>query len=131
MTQTFIDTIVVCSITGFVIVATGAWTQHDPETGAAFTGAPLTTVAFSTRPAGKWGGGIVAIGARALRVLHHPGLEEVLTARRGHRVPDRGQVDPPLSVLFFVAGLLLRGWVLSPSDEHQRASSWSGTSLTL
>jgi Na+/alanine symporter len=31
MTQTFIDTIVVCSLTGFAIIATGAWmriTRH-------------------------------------------------------------------------------------------------------
>jgi AGCS family alanine or glycine:cation symporter len=62
MTQTFIDTIVVCSITGFVIVATGAWTATNPETGAAFTGAPLTAVAFSTGLPGQWGGYIVAIG---------------------------------------------------------------------
>ena len=33
MTQTFIDTIVVCSMTGFTIIATGAWMQVDPATG--------------------------------------------------------------------------------------------------
>jgi AGCS family alanine or glycine:cation symporter len=62
MTQTFIDTIVVCSLTGFAIIATGAWTQVDPATGAAFTGAPLTARAFSTGLPGSWGGGIVAVG---------------------------------------------------------------------
>jgi AGCS family alanine or glycine:cation symporter len=55
MTQTFIDTIVVCSITGFVIIATGAW-----QSGA--TGAALTTSAFSTGLPGSWGGVIVAVG---------------------------------------------------------------------
>jgi AGCS family alanine or glycine:cation symporter len=55
MTQTFIDTIVVCSITGFVIIATGSW-----RSGA--TGAALTTSAFSTGLPGSWGGVIVAVG---------------------------------------------------------------------
>lgn len=55
MTQTFIDTIVVCSVTGFVIIATGAW-----KTGA--TGAALTTTAFSTGLPGSWGGIIVTVG---------------------------------------------------------------------
>jgi AGCS family alanine or glycine:cation symporter len=65
MTQTFIDTIVVCSITGFTIIATGAWMAVDPATGAAYTGAPLTVKAFSTGLPGDWGGAIVSIG-RAL-----------------------------------------------------------------
>ena len=55
MTQTFIDTIVVCSITGFTIIATGAW-----QSGA--TGAALTTQAFSTGLPGASGGVIVALG---------------------------------------------------------------------
>ncbi|MGH9340207.1 MAG: alanine/glycine:cation symporter family protein [Acidobacteriota bacterium] len=55
MTQTFIDTLVVCSVTGFVIIATGAW-----KTGA--TGAALTTAAFSTGLPGSWGGIIVSLG---------------------------------------------------------------------
>jgi AGCS family alanine or glycine:cation symporter len=62
MTQTFIDTIVVCSITGFTIVATGAWTMTDPATGQALTGAPLTVAAFSHGLPGSWGGYIVALG---------------------------------------------------------------------
>lgn len=62
MTQTFIDTIVVCSMTGFVIVATGAWMKMDPDTGKALTGAPLTAQAFSTGLPGDWGHYIVAIG---------------------------------------------------------------------
>ena len=62
MTQTFIDTIVVCSMTGFVIIATNSWTHVDPGTGAGFTGSPLTIHAFSTGLPGYWGGAIVAIG---------------------------------------------------------------------
>jgi AGCS family alanine or glycine:cation symporter len=55
MTQTFIDTIVVCSLTGFVILSTGAW-----NTGA--TGAELTTLAFSNGLPGSSGGIVVAVG---------------------------------------------------------------------
>ncbi len=55
MTQTFIDTIVVCTFTGFVIISTGAWTSGE-------TGAPLTSMAFSQGLPGEWGGLIVAIG---------------------------------------------------------------------
>lgn len=55
MTQTFIDTIVVCSVTGFVIIATGEWTSGR-------TGAPLTTAAFSHGLPGTSGGIIVALG---------------------------------------------------------------------
>ncbi|CAN5772451.1 sodium:alanine symporter family protein [soil metagenome] len=62
MTQTFIDTIVVCSLTGFAIIATGAWTRISPLTGEALTGAPLTIQAFSTGLPGTWGGYIVAGG---------------------------------------------------------------------
>lgn len=62
MTQTFIDTIVVCSMTGFVIIATGAWMEIDPATGKAFNGSPMTIQAFSTGLPGSWGGAIVSIG---------------------------------------------------------------------
>ena len=55
MTQTFIDTIVVCTITGFAIIATGAW-----QSGV--SGAPLTIQAFSTGLPGTWGGYIVSTG---------------------------------------------------------------------
>ncbi|MEP0828906.1 MAG: sodium:alanine symporter family protein [bacterium] len=55
MTQTFIDTIVVCSFTGFVILSTGVWTNGQ-------TGAPLTAAAFSAGLPGQWGGIIVALG---------------------------------------------------------------------
>ncbi len=62
MTQTFIDTIVVCSMTGFVIIATGSWTKVDPTTGLGFTGSPLTVEAFSTGLPGTSGGVVVSIG---------------------------------------------------------------------
>lgn len=54
MTGTFLDTIIVCSITGLVLAITGVW-----ETGQ--TGAALTTAAFNKGLPGP-GGIIVAIG---------------------------------------------------------------------
>jgi AGCS family alanine or glycine:cation symporter len=54
MTQTFIDTIVVCSFTGLTILVTGAWEQG-------LNGAPLTAAAFSHGLPGEWGGYIVTI----------------------------------------------------------------------
>lgn len=54
MTQTFIDTIVVCSITGFVIISTGLWQSGQ-------TGAELTSMAFSDALGGL-GSAIVSIG---------------------------------------------------------------------
>jgi AGCS family alanine or glycine:cation symporter len=54
MTQTFIDTIVVCSFTGLVILVTGVW-----ESGK--TAAALTEHAFSHGLPGTWGGIVVAI----------------------------------------------------------------------
>ena len=54
MTGTFIDTIIVCTITGLVIVSTGAW-----NTGQ--TGAELTVAAFSSGLPGDSGGAIIAI----------------------------------------------------------------------
>ena len=55
MTQTFIDTLIVCSITGFVIIGSGMWTSGE-------TGAALTAVAFSTGLPGEFGAYIVAVG---------------------------------------------------------------------
>jgi len=54
MTQTFIDTIVVCSLTGFVILTSGIWKQG-------LTGAELTAHSFSTALPGSSGGIVVAI----------------------------------------------------------------------
>ena len=56
MTQTFIDTIVVCSLTGFVIISSGLWSSTD------YDGAALTTHAFNNSLPGNIGGIIVAIG---------------------------------------------------------------------
>ncbi|MEW6662417.1 MAG: alanine/glycine:cation symporter family protein [Bacillota bacterium] len=54
MTGTFLDTIIVCSVTGLVLALTGVW-----ETG--IKGAPLTTKAFEIGLPG-FGGYIVAVG---------------------------------------------------------------------
>lgn len=54
MTQTFIDTIIVVSMTGLVILTTGVWQGGS-------TGAALTSEGFSTGLPGSWGGVIVAI----------------------------------------------------------------------
>lgn len=55
MTQTFIDTLIVVTMTGLTIVVTGAWTSGE-------TGAPLTTKAFSHGLPGEWGGIVVTVG---------------------------------------------------------------------
>jgi AGCS family alanine or glycine:cation symporter len=55
MTQTFIDTIVVCSITGLILIVTGTWSVGE-------TGATLTSIAFQKGLPGQWGHFIVAIG---------------------------------------------------------------------
>ncbi len=47
MLGTFIDTLVICSMTGLVIVIAKGWTAVDPATGMAYTGAPLTSFAFA------------------------------------------------------------------------------------
>ncbi|NLV78920.1 MAG: sodium:alanine symporter family protein [Rhodococcus sp.] len=54
MTQTFIDTIIVVTFTGMVIITTGAW-----KSGA--EGATMTSVAFAEGLGGDWGNWIVAI----------------------------------------------------------------------
>jgi AGCS family alanine or glycine:cation symporter len=54
MTQTFIDTIVVCSFTGIVIIASGVWSSGE-------TGASLSTLAFEQGIPKKIGNYIVAI----------------------------------------------------------------------
>ncbi|MBN1224057.1 MAG: sodium:alanine symporter family protein [Candidatus Aminicenantes bacterium] len=55
MTQTFIDTIVVCTMTGLVLLTSGLWT-----TGV--TGAELTTLAFDEALPGGGGRIIVSLG---------------------------------------------------------------------
>ncbi|MBD3376380.1 amino acid carrier protein [candidate division KSB1 bacterium] len=55
MTQTFIDTIIVCSLTGFVILSSGKWTTG-------LTGAELTTLSFRSALPGQMGGLVVSVG---------------------------------------------------------------------
>lgn len=55
MTQTFIDTIIVCTLTGFVILASGLWQSGE-------TGSVLTTMAFSALLPGRWGELTVTLG---------------------------------------------------------------------
>jgi alanine or glycine:cation symporter, AGCS family len=54
MTQTFIDTLVLVSFTGLVIIVTGVWTSGE-------TGAVLTRLAFEAGLPGQWGGIIVTL----------------------------------------------------------------------
>jgi AGCS family alanine or glycine:cation symporter len=53
MTQTFIDTLIVCTMTGLVLILTGAWSNGE-------TGAELTTIAFQSAMPG--GALIVTVG---------------------------------------------------------------------
>ncbi len=55
MLGTFIDTIIICSITGLVILVTGAWQGGQ-------NGAALSSQAFSAGLPGAWGQYIVSIG---------------------------------------------------------------------
>ncbi|MGB5179819.1 MAG: alanine/glycine:cation symporter family protein [Gammaproteobacteria bacterium] len=57
MMEPFIDTLVICTLTGLVIVVTGAW----QESGDALMGAALTAYAFSNT-IGDAGGMVVGIG---------------------------------------------------------------------
>jgi len=61
MTQTFIDTIIVVSFTGLVIVTTGAWHEVDPATGEQISAALMTAVAFSHGLGTTWGPWIVTM----------------------------------------------------------------------
>lgn len=54
MTQTFIDTLVVCSFTGIAIIASGAWDSG-------INGAGLTQLAFDNGMAGNTGSTIIAV----------------------------------------------------------------------
>ena len=61
MTQTFIDTIIVVSFTGLVIVTTGAWHEVDPATGEQISAALMTAAAFSHGLGTTWGPWIVTV----------------------------------------------------------------------
>ncbi len=56
MTGTFLDTLVVCSLTALALSATGVWTSGE-------TGVALTIQAFSHGLPGNWGPMIVTLGA--------------------------------------------------------------------
>ncbi len=53
--EVFVDTIVVCLLTGLVILSTGAWTSGE-------TGAALSLQAFEIGLPGAWGGLVVSVG---------------------------------------------------------------------
>jgi AGCS family alanine or glycine:cation symporter len=55
MTQTFIDTIIVVTFTGLVVVCSGVWDQGEDRAGT------MTSDAFSEALPGDWGGNIVTI----------------------------------------------------------------------
>ncbi len=55
MTQTFIDTLVVCTMTGLVLILTGTWNSGK-------NGAALTSFAFQNGLPGYWGDLIVTLG---------------------------------------------------------------------
>lgn len=59
MTQTFIDTIIVVSFTGLVIITTGSWHEVDPATGEQISAALMTAAAFAHGMPGQWGPWIV------------------------------------------------------------------------
>ena len=61
MTQTFIDTIIVVTCTGLVIVTTGTWSATD-ESGELLSPAVMTGEAFSHGLPGDWGHIVVTIG---------------------------------------------------------------------
>lgn len=61
MCGTFIDTIVVCTITGLAIASSGALGTVDPSTGKMYEGAALTIAAFESA-LGKTGGILVTVG---------------------------------------------------------------------
>lgn len=62
MTQTFIDTLVVVSFTGLVIITTGVWKAVDPATGEQISAALMTGEAFTHGLPGQWGHWVVTIG---------------------------------------------------------------------
>ncbi len=62
MTQTFIDTIIVVTCTGLVIITTGAWNYINPETGEQIKASLMTGYAFTFGLPGEWGHWIVTIG---------------------------------------------------------------------
>jgi alanine or glycine:cation symporter, AGCS family len=113
MTQTFIDTIIVCSLTGFAIIATGAWMQINPATGAALTGAPLTIQAFSTGLPGTWGGYIVSTGLALFAFSTILGWAYYGERNVEYLLGERAIL--PYRILFILAAFL-GAWVLGLPD---------------
>ena len=62
MTQTFIDTIIVVTMTGLVIVTTGAYKLVDPDTGEQMSAALMTGEGFAAGLPGQWGHWVVTLG---------------------------------------------------------------------
>jgi alanine or glycine:cation symporter, AGCS family len=113
MTQTFIDTIVVCSLTGFAIIATGAWMQTSQITGMGLTGAPLTIQAFSTGLPGAWGGYIVSTGLALFAFSTILGWAYYGERNIEYLLGERAIL--PYRLLFIVAAFL-GAWVLTLPD---------------
>ena len=122
MTQTFIDTIVVCSLTGFAIIATGAWMQVNPLTGQAFTGAPLTIRAFSTGLPGSWGGYIVATSLALFAFSTILGWAYYGERNIEYLLGARSIL--PYRILYIVAAFL-GSWVLSLPDLRGFQLIWN------
>ncbi|GHD07411.1 alanine/glycine:cation symporter family protein [Zhihengliuella salsuginis] len=61
MTQTFIDTIIVVTCTGLVIISTGVWQATDAA-GEQISAGLMTGEAFATALPGEWGHWIVTLG---------------------------------------------------------------------
>lgn len=61
MTQTFIDTIIVVSITGLTIVVSESWASIDPLTGEHTNAALMTAMAFEHGLPGHWGYTVVSV----------------------------------------------------------------------
>lgn len=59
MTQTFIDTLVVCTLTALIILSSGSWTETGVD-GNALTGLALTAEAFS-KCYGTWGKHLISL----------------------------------------------------------------------
>lgn len=62
MTQTFIDTIIVVTCTGLVIITTGTWNKIDEATGEQVSAALMTGQAFTHGLPGQWGHWVVTLG---------------------------------------------------------------------
>jgi AGCS family alanine or glycine:cation symporter len=122
MTQTFIDTIVVCSMTGFTIIATGAWMQVDPSTGAGFTGAPLTVRAFSSGLPGSWGGYIVSLGLALFAYSTILGWSYYGEKNIEYLIGTRAVL--PYRVLFIIASFV-GAWVLTFSNTGGFQLVWA------